>query len=423
MMVFAIGKRGQLRPVIFAVALSAAVLGCAGSGPPPALRVGGVAYTADELIGLSDLHIEELADLTAFGLAVAGGELERVGAPYIERERQRLLLQRLAAEISVREAGMDDEALRERYARDPELELVVRHLVILSERWRPEEHRAEARSRAEAALRRIRAGEDFARVAGEVSDEPGAAERGGLLRPGRRGTWVSEFWEAALALEPGGTSDVVETEYGFHVLRLEERRPIPFEEVRSEVLGRLIDLAAAAARADAWANREAENVRVAEGAVTAWRAGIAPDTTVLASWPGGAFRGADLRRYVITLDDEARGRLDAATDDAFVGVVRGVARNAYLAARAGALGIAITEDEAAVGARRWVERAEGWALALGFRRGTPPDEVKVAARMALAAKNQTARIARAEVTAISEALRAVYPVERLDLPGVAGGSD
>lgn len=419
---FAIGAPVRFRPVLLAVALSAAALGCAGGGPPPVLRVGGVGYSADELIGLSDRHIEELADLTAFGIAAAAGELDRVGAPYIERERQRLLLQRLAAEISVREAGMDEDALRERYARDPELELVVRHLVILSERWRPEEHRAEARSRAEAALRRIRAGEDFARVAAEVSEEPGAAERGGLLRPGRRGTWVPEFWEAAVALQPGGTSGVVETEYGFHVLRLEERRPIPFEEVRSEVLGRLIDLAAAAARADAWANREAANVQLVDGAVAAWRAGIAPDTTVLASWPGGAFRGADLRRYIITLDDEARARLEAATDDAFAGVVRGVARNAYLAARAAALGIAISEDEAAVGARRWVGRAEGWAEALGFRRGLPPEEVKAAARAALAATNQNARIARGEVMAISPALRAVYPVERLDSPRAAPGS-
>src|SRR5690606_13249909 len=127
------------------------------------------------------------------------------------------------------------------------------------------------------------------------------------------------------------------------------------------------------------------------------RAGTLPDTAALASWPGGAYRGADLRRYLITLDDEARGRLDYATDDALTTVVRGLARNAYLATRAAEMGIAISEDEAAASARRWVSRAESWAAVLGFRRGASPDEVKAAARAALAATQQEKRIARADV--------------------------
>ncbi|HEX7117264.1 MAG TPA: peptidylprolyl isomerase [Longimicrobiales bacterium] len=382
---------------------------CGADAPPPALVVGGVPYAELELGVLSPQQLEELAELTAFGVAVAAGELERVGAPFIERERQALLLQRLAAEVSVREAGLDEAGLRARYARDPEYELVVRHLVIVSERWRPDEHRAEARARAEAALRRIRAGEDFAAVAAEVSEEPGADRRGGLLRPGREGTWVPEFWAAASALEPGEVSGVVETEYGFHVLRLEERRVIPFEEVRTKVLGRLIDLTEAAAQADAWAAREAENVRVDAAAAAAWRAADGPDTLVLAAWPGGAYRGADFRRYLLTLKPEALARLRSATDDAFAGVVRGAARNAYLAARAAQMGIALSDDESAMVAARWVERAEAWAAVLGFRRGATPEQVKQAALAALAATQQNAQIARSEVLAMSRALRAVYP--------------
>ena len=55
---------------------------------------------------------------------------------------------------------------------------------------------------AEEARQRALAGEDFAALAGEYSEEPGAAERGGLLQPGREGTWVDPFWQAALALVP-----------------------------------------------------------------------------------------------------------------------------------------------------------------------------------------------------------------------------
>src|SRR5690606_1075757 len=95
--------------------------------------------------------------------------------------------------------------------------------------------RAEARRKAERALERIRAGEPFPEVAAEVSEEPGAEGRQGLLQPGREGSWVSEFWNAARALDPGEVSPVTETQYGFHVLRLEERREIPFEEARNDV--------------------------------------------------------------------------------------------------------------------------------------------------------------------------------------------
>jgi len=163
-------------------------------------------------------------------------------------------------------------------------------------------------------------------------------------------------------------------------------------------------------------------VTVVPDAIIAWRACQAPDTAVLASWPGGAYRGADLRRYIITLDQDGRARLDNATDDAFIGVVRGIARNAYLAMRAKEMGISISQDEAAAGARRWTGRAERWASVLGFRPGASAAEVKDAARAALAAMQQEIRIARSEVASISEALRAVYTVERADPPVLAGSN-
>ena len=156
-------------------------------------------------------------------------ERARLGAlPYVARPRGEMGLGRGAAEAA--------------YARRPRVGADgAAHGAAGAARGRAAEERAAARAVAAEAERRARAGEDFAALAASYSQEPGAAQRGGLLQPGREGSWVEPFWEAALALQPGEVSPVVETPYGYHVLKLEARRVVPFAEAaRLPLLRRLV---------------------------------------------------------------------------------------------------------------------------------------------------------------------------------------
>ena len=125
---------------------------------------------------------------------------------------------------------------RERMKRPAQVR--VRHILIGAGGDATPEQRQAARQEAAALRARILAGEDFAKLAGEASDDPSSRPQGGLLPWFGPGEMVPPFEKAALALEPGAVSEVVESPFGYHVIRLEERRaetPVPFEEARAQI--------------------------------------------------------------------------------------------------------------------------------------------------------------------------------------------
>jgi peptidyl-prolyl cis-trans isomerase SurA len=81
-----------------------------------------------------------------------------------------------------------------------------------------------AKARIDSLLSLARSGEDFAELAKQFSEDPGSASRGGELGLIERGDFVKEFEEAAFALKPNEISDVVKTQFGFHIIQLIERR-------------------------------------------------------------------------------------------------------------------------------------------------------------------------------------------------------
>jgi peptidyl-prolyl cis-trans isomerase D len=97
---------------------------------------------------------------------------------------------------------------------------------------------AAVRKQAEDLLQQVKAGADFAALATKFSEDAGTKANGGDLDYFSRGRMVPEFETAAFALEPGQTSDIVRTQYGFHIIKVADKKPAVtrvFDEVRPQI--------------------------------------------------------------------------------------------------------------------------------------------------------------------------------------------
>jgi peptidyl-prolyl cis-trans isomerase C len=95
-----------------------------------------------------------------------------------------------------------------------------------------------ARAKAEAVLKDVKAGKDFAALAKEHSSDPGSAANGGDLGFFQQGQMVPAFDKAAFTLAPGQVSELVETNFGFHIIKVAEKqaaRTVPLDDVRPQL--------------------------------------------------------------------------------------------------------------------------------------------------------------------------------------------
>jgi len=183
-------------------------------------------------------------------------EPERVGIDYVSYNPKDFAK---GGQVSDADIEQEYNAFKaERYT-DPE-EVHARHVLLTLAPDADDKQRDAVRARATAVLERLKKGEDFAVVAKEVSEDKANKDKGGDLGFIRRGNAEEAFESAAFALQAGELSGVVETRFGFHVIKVDERkapREKPLAEVRDEIAETLrTDRARNAARDAVFADAE-----------------------------------------------------------------------------------------------------------------------------------------------------------------------
>jgi peptidyl-prolyl cis-trans isomerase C len=188
---------------------------------------------------LYDQMLTQLIEQTA--VAQSAGDLTARERMFLENSRREYVTNSRLTVIA--EAAVTDEALQAAYETrfadtESRREFNASHILV------------ETLEEAEALLDQLAEGGDFAALAREHSLDPGSGAEGGVLGWFGRGRMVAPFEEAVLALEPGGTSDPVETQFGWHIIRLNETRVAEaptLEQARAE-LTREIQIDAVMAR-------------------------------------------------------------------------------------------------------------------------------------------------------------------------------
>ena len=189
----------------------------------------------------ADFVANVLVDYALLGQAVAQGKLPVDSASVAEAvwpEISELKGTHWHDTLMTRRAGVSDAAIDSLY-QAPDVR-VLQHILFGARASASPSDKAAAKRKAEGALARIRKGAPFDTLASELSEDPGSKADGGFLPPSPKGRFVPAFDSVGWTLGPGQVSGVVETPFGYHIIKRPSKN-----EARSRLVGYLQEKAGA----------------------------------------------------------------------------------------------------------------------------------------------------------------------------------
>ena len=153
-----------------------------------------------------------------------------------------MAIQKLIDEKVIQKIMISNEETKAYYDSHPDFfkepeQVQASHILIKVEPKADESQKAEARKKLETIQQKLQEGGDFAALAKEFSEGPSNV-KGGDLGYFRRGQMVKPFEEAAFALEPGKVSGIIETNFGYHLIKTIGKKPeaiIPYKDIKDKL--------------------------------------------------------------------------------------------------------------------------------------------------------------------------------------------
>ncbi len=224
---------------------------------------------------------------------------------------------------------------------------LLQHILFRVEPNAVPEARNAARQKANTALARVRRGSDFSSLASQLSEDPGSKADGGFLPPSPKGKFVSAFDSAGWTLAPGAVSNVVETPFGYHIIKR------PSREAARERLTTFLAQGAGMRLDSIYMDSLAQTkqIKVARGAAAAMRkAGEDPDAArkskkTLVSFKGGELTVSEFMRWLQALPPQYIAQLKQADDSMLTQFAKILTQNVLLLQQADSAGIRITAEE------------------------------------------------------------------------------
>lgn len=276
-------------------------------------------------------------------------QLDALMEPVAEQE----IVFKLRDKVLQVDTALTDDQLRELFEQSGTgLQIRARHILLRL----PPDATPQQRDSVLALATRIRqqaaSGADFAKLAGEHGQD-GTRETGGDLGFFGRGQMVKPFEDAAFALQPGQVSDLVETPFGLHIIKLEERRTPRFEEFRDSFreqakFQRIADAEEAYVKALTDSMQIAvqtgayEIVREMAGGADKGLRGRAANR-VLVKYKNGEFTAADFQKFVRRVPAQTRVQIPPRSDEELKQLLENLTRNNILVAEAKRQGLDVPQ--------------------------------------------------------------------------------
>ncbi|HXF86798.1 MAG TPA: peptidylprolyl isomerase [Xanthobacteraceae bacterium] len=188
-----------------------------------------------------------IAYLSDIILVARAAESKKLGETADFQRRLRFTRHKLLAEARLQDeikSAVTEEAMRSVYneaikgMNTNEEEVRARHILIRVTDPKDEKASREAENKIKALIERLKKGEDFAALANEFTEDPSGKQNGGDLDYFTKDQMVPEFSAAAFRLEKGQISEPVRTQFGWHVLKVEDKRirqPPQYEQVKDQL--------------------------------------------------------------------------------------------------------------------------------------------------------------------------------------------